>query len=153
MSGTGSTSKASGILRGWMPSLIHSWNIKNCIHIITAMWNDFKQSHHINHHFFLQKTRYTCIFLVNSNLFFEIRENFPKSPGFVSGDIWKRWNICLRLWKKWSEPVVVGWCIYIFWAGVILLMVPNLALFTVLVQKKKRQIRKSKIRTCLTLIC
>ena len=62
MSGTGSTSKASGILRGWMPSLIHSWNIKNCIHIITAMWNDFKQSHHINHQFFFTKKHVTRVY-------------------------------------------------------------------------------------------
>ena len=46
--------------------------------------------------------------------------------------------------KKWSQPVVVGWCIYIFGAGVILLMVPNLALFTVLVQKKSDKSGKVK---------
>ena len=140
MSGTGSTSKASGILRGWMPSLIHSWNIKNCIHFITAMWNDFKQSHHINRQFFFyKKPRYTCIFLVKSDLFFEIRQNFPKSPGFfpVTSEI--RWIICLRLWKKWSPPGVVRWCVYSLGAGVLLLMLPNLAIFTVLVPKNRLQ--------------
>ena len=125
MSGAGNTSKASGILRGWIPSLMHSWNIRNCIHFITAMWNDFKQSHHINHRVFCFVCFFVLFFTKNtlhvyiSGKFKSFLRNSWKFPKVTRICFWwhlKTMEYMPALVKKmvWACS---GWVVYIHLLG------------------------------------
>ena len=153
MSGAGNTSKASGILRGWIPSLMHSWNIRNCIHFITAMWNDFKKSHHINHHFVFTKNMLHVYIPGKLKSFLRNSWTFPKVTRIFFWWHLKTMEYMPALVKK-MVSACSGWVVYIHprgWCNIT--YGSKFGPFCRIGAKKKRQIRKSKIRTCLTLIC